>query len=131
MDAEQLAAYVELLSLVAEAIYRPAMCVPIRGMPLPPADLIAEWRDKFLAWWRKLASKQLEGTPAELEQLALSAAEPLVRLAKLARRQLERSEATHREVMLEVVEARKREDAESAARVPESKSTRGRRRKRK
>jgi hypothetical protein len=91
------------------------MVVPIRGMPLPAPEVIAAWRDKFLAWWGKIAKKQLEGAPAELEQLGLRAADPLVRLAELSRRQIEQSEATHNEVVLEVVEARKREAAGSLA----------------
>jgi hypothetical protein len=113
-DAELLAANVELLSLVANAVYRPAMFVPIRGLPLPGPEVLSEWRDKFLAWWGKAAKKQLEGTAAELEQYGLMAAEPLLRLAELSRRQIEQSEATHKEVILEVVEARKREAAQSS-----------------
>jgi hypothetical protein len=50
-----------------------------------------------------------------LEQFRLRAADPLLRLAELSRRQIEQSEATHGEVVLEVVEARKREAAESLA----------------
>jgi hypothetical protein len=109
-DAEQLAAYVELLRLVAETVYRPAMFVPIRGMPLPGPELLTTWREKFLDWWRKTAKKQLEGTPGELEQLGQSAAAPLAQLAELSRQQIEQSTATHQAVLLEVVEARKAGD---------------------
>jgi hypothetical protein len=112
--AEELAANVELLCLIAEAAYRPAMCVPIRGMPLPEPAVIAAWQDKFLPWWLKLAKKQLVGTPAELEQLGLSAAAPLAKLAELSRHQIEHAEATHRETIVAVAEARKREDAASS-----------------
>ena len=112
-DEQQLAANVELLRLVAEAIYRPAMFVPIRGMPLPDPEEIADWREQFLARWRKLAKRQLHGTTAELEQNGLKAVAPLLQLAELSRQQIEQSEATHREVVLEVVAARKREAGES------------------
>ena len=111
-DEQQLAANVELLCLVAEAVYRPAMFVPVRGMPLPDPEAIANWRDQFLARWRKLGKRQIEGTPEEVERFGLSAAIPYLRLADLSRRQIEQSEVTHREAQLEVVEARKREEAE-------------------
>jgi hypothetical protein len=115
-DTEALAANVELLCLVAQAVYRPAMFVPIRGMPLPAPETIAGWREKFLARYNRLARRQLQGTPAELERFGLEAAAPLVRLAELSRLQLEQSEATHREVIMEVVEARQREAAELSRR---------------
>jgi hypothetical protein len=38
-DAQELAAHVALLCLVAEAVYRQALFAPIRGMPLPAAHL--------------------------------------------------------------------------------------------
>jgi hypothetical protein len=115
-DAEQLAANVELLCLVARAVYRPAMFVPIRGMLLPQPEVIVGWRDQFLEWWRKLAKKRLECTSSELEQLALDAASPLLRLAELSRHQIEQAEATHRQVTQEVADARMREQAQSSGR---------------
>ena len=54
----------------------------------------------------------LEMTPEEVERFGLSAAIPYLRLADLSRRQIEQSEVTHREAVLEVVEARKREEAQ-------------------
>ena len=39
-DEQELAADVALLCLVAEAAYRPALFVPIRGLPLPDAETI-------------------------------------------------------------------------------------------
>ena len=50
------------------------------------------------------------------EQLALDAASPLIRLAELSRHQIEQAEATHRQVIQEVAEARMREDAQSSGR---------------
>jgi hypothetical protein len=108
-DTQALAAHVALLCLVAEAVYRPAMFVPIRGMPLPDADVVSAWRDKFLARYARLAGEELEATPAELERLAQEAAGPLARLAEVSRRHVADSEATHQAVETEVVAARQQE----------------------
>ena len=112
-DAEELAANVELLRLVGEAVYRPAMFVPIRGMPLPDPEVIEGWQDEFLARCALLAPEELEGTPAELDRFAQEAAAPLSRLAELSRRQSAAAEATHREVVGAVVAARQREATEA------------------
>jgi hypothetical protein len=98
-----------LLCLVAEAVYRPALFAPIRGMPLPAADVVATWRDEFLARYAQLGGQVWEATPVELERLAQEAASPLSRLAELSRRQAETAEATHQAVVAEVVAARQRE----------------------
>ena len=37
-------------------------------MPLPAPETITGWRDKFLALYQRLAKRELEGTPAELER---------------------------------------------------------------
>src|SRR5262245_1527463 len=108
-DQQELAANAELLRLVAEAAYRPAMFAPIRGMPLPAPKVLAGWRDEFLARYARLAPEQVEGTPAEREQFGLAAAAPLARLADLSRRQSEAIEATQREVWAEALAARQRE----------------------
>src|SRR5262245_961425 len=73
-DAQELAANVELLRLVAEAAYRPAMFAPVRGMPLPDPEVVAGWRGEFLARYARLAREQVEGTPAELERFGREAA---------------------------------------------------------
>jgi hypothetical protein len=111
-DAQELAANVELLRLVAEVVYRPAMFVPIRGMPLPDPEVIDGWRGEFLSRCARLAPEQFEVAPAELERFAQELAAPLSRLAELSRRQAEGSEATHLEVIAEVVANRKRESEE-------------------
>ena len=111
-DGQELAANVELLRLVAEAAYRPAMFAPIRGMPLPDPGVIAGWRDEFLARYARLAMEQVEGTPAELERFGREIAAPLARLADLSRQQSDASEATQREVWAEVIAAREREAIE-------------------
>jgi hypothetical protein len=114
-DGEELAANVALLGLVAEAVYRPAMFVPLRGMPLPAPEVIDGWRGEFLARCIRLAAEQLEGTPAELERFAKDTAAPLSRLADLSRRQSEASDATHREVVTAVVASRPREANEASS----------------
>jgi hypothetical protein len=111
-DEQELAAAVESLCLIAEAVYRPAMFVPIRGLPLPDAEAVQGWRREFAARYGRLAKKQLEGTPDELERFARQAAAPLDRLAELSRQQAEAAEATHQQVTAEVVDARRREAAE-------------------
>jgi len=113
-DEQALAANVELLCLVAQAVYRPAMFIPLRGMPLPDPEVVAEWRDKFLVRYGRLAKRQLEGTPSELERFAVEAAAPLLRLADLSRLQSAQSVAAHQEVVAEVVAARRQEASEEA-----------------
>jgi hypothetical protein len=112
-DGEELAANVELLRLVGEAVYRPAMFVPIRGIPLPTPELIEGWRSEFLARCARLAPEQLEGTPADLERFAKDAAAPLSRLAELSRQQSSAAEAIHLQVVAEVVAARQRESTKA------------------
>lgn len=112
-DGEELAANVELLRMVSEAVYPPAMFVPIRGMPLPDPEVIEEWRGAFLGRCARLAAEQLEGTPAALERFAHDAATPLFQLAELARRQSAAAAATHLEVVAEVIAARQREATEA------------------
>jgi hypothetical protein len=117
-DKQELAANVELLCLVAVAVYRPALVVPIRGLPLPPPEVIAGWRDNFLAHWGRLARRQLGATPAESERLGVEATAPLVRLSELSRRQADRSEATYREVVAKFVATGKRKSAKSSRQGP-------------
>ncbi len=110
-DAEELAALVEMLRLIAESVYRPAMFVPIRGMPLPAPEVLDGWRDEFLARCSRLAPKQVKSASAEQERFAQEAAAPLARLAKLSQQQADSSPAVHQQMMAEVVEARRREAA--------------------
>jgi hypothetical protein len=111
-DEQELAANVALLCLVAEAAYRPAMFVPVRGMPLPDPEAVRAWRRKFVTRFGRLAKGQLEGSRADLRRYAREAAAPLDRLAALSRQQVAASEATHQQVNAEVAEARRREAAE-------------------
>jgi hypothetical protein len=110
-DKQELAANVELLCLVAEEVYRPAVANPVRGMPLPPPKEIADWRESFLTRWGQLAKRQFGRTPAELELLGVEAAAPLVRLGELSLRQTEQSEATYGAVVEERIAASKQETA--------------------
>jgi hypothetical protein len=111
-DEQELAANVELLCLVAEAVYRPAMFVPIRGMPLPDAKVVRSWRRKFVTRYGRVAKQQIEGSAAELKRFAQEAAAPLARLAELSQRQVDGSYTVHQQVVAEVIEARRQEAAE-------------------
>lgn len=108
-DEQELAANVELLCLVAEAVYRAAVFTPIRGLPLPDPDTVRAWRRAFVTRYGRLARTQLEGTPAELRRFAREAAGPLDRLVRLSRQQFEAAEETQRQVVAELFEAQRRE----------------------
>ncbi|MGL4423324.1 MAG: hypothetical protein ACRCZF_21885 [Gemmataceae bacterium] len=110
-DEQELAANVELLCTIAIAVYRPALFVPIRGLPLPDPGVIQGWRQKFLTRARRQAKTEFEASPAERKQFVAQAIAPLDRLAELSLQQTEVAEATHQQVTAEVLEARKREAA--------------------
>lgn len=115
-DAQELAANVEIIALVATAAYKPAMFIPIRGMLLPDPEVFAGWKENYLAHWERLGRRQVDGTATERRQYGLEAAAPLDRLAALSREQIERQEEAHREAVAAVVAARLREQKEAAAR---------------
>jgi hypothetical protein len=99
VDSYQMAAVAELVMLIARRVYRAAaFTAPIRGEPLPDPDLIAKWRERFLARWDKHARRQFEGSAAEVAAMGREAARPLDELQKLAQEQGEQLEATFREV---------------------------------
>jgi hypothetical protein len=108
-DALELAANVEIVALVARAAYKAAMFVPVRGMLLPDPEVVAGWKEQYLAHWERLGRWQVEGSAAERRRYGLEAAAPLDRLAKLSREQRKRQEAAHREAWVDVVAARLRQ----------------------
>jgi hypothetical protein len=113
LDAERLAANVELLLLIARRVYRTATFTwMIRGDLLADADTVDGWKAKFLERWDQHARRQLEGSATELHKLGRTLARPMDRLAVLSRRQQERLQSTYQEYLEKIVAARRREQSE-------------------